>query len=148
MAPYTPLLEPILKVYKIYNGSWYWGRPSVAELRQHLREFTRKIRPDWDLFDPQLRAGWKVPDKSSSGRTTRCSPKTIDLQPHQSKGNACGARSRLSINSRSFWSAHWERLLGSFRSRSTDCRRLRSVEASNQEVCCRRPLCCIAVSKP
>jgi len=64
MAPYTLVLEPTLKVYKIYNGYWYWGRPSVAELRQDLREITRKIRPDWDIFDPQLRAAWKAGDKS------------------------------------------------------------------------------------
>jgi peroxiredoxin len=64
MAPYTLVLEPALKVYKIYNGYWYWGRPSVEELRQDLREITRKIRPDWDIFDPQLRAAWKAGDKA------------------------------------------------------------------------------------
>lgn len=53
-----------MKVYKIYNGSSYWGRPSVAELRQYLREITRKIRPDRELFDPQLRVAWKVRDKA------------------------------------------------------------------------------------
>jgi len=64
MAPYTLVLEPGLKVYKIYNGYWYWGRPSVEELRQDLRDITRKIRLDWDIFDPQLRAAWKAGDKS------------------------------------------------------------------------------------
>jgi len=64
MAPYTLVLEPVLKIYKIYDGYWYWGRPSVEELRQDLRDITRKIRPDWDLFDPKLRAAWKAGDKS------------------------------------------------------------------------------------
>src|ERR1700745_4516990 len=32
MVPYTLVLEPGLKVFRIYNGYWYWGRPSVADL--------------------------------------------------------------------------------------------------------------------
>ena len=32
MIPHTLVLEPGLKIYKIYNGYWYWGRPSTAEL--------------------------------------------------------------------------------------------------------------------
>jgi len=64
MAPYTLVLEPALKVYKIYNGYWYWGRPSIEELRQDLREIGRRTQPDWDLFDPELRAAWKAGDKS------------------------------------------------------------------------------------
>jgi peroxiredoxin len=59
MVPYTLVLEPGLKVFKIYNGYWYWGRPSVADLRADLRDVTRKIRPDWDLSDPKLREEWK-----------------------------------------------------------------------------------------
>ena len=58
MIPYILVLEPGLKIFKIYNGYWYWGRPSVEELRADLREVTRKIRPDWDLADPKLRAAW------------------------------------------------------------------------------------------
>ena len=58
------LLAPVLQIQKIYNGYWYWGRPSLEELRQDLRELTRRIRPDWDITDPQLRAAWKAGDKS------------------------------------------------------------------------------------
>src|SRR3954468_15525220 len=64
MIPHTLVLAPVLKIHKIYNGYWYWGRPSVEELRQDLRELTRRIRPDWDITDPQLRAAWKAGDKS------------------------------------------------------------------------------------
>ena len=32
--------------------------------RMVLREIMRKIRPDWDICDPQLRAAWKAGDKS------------------------------------------------------------------------------------
>jgi peroxiredoxin len=59
MIPYTFVLEPGLVIYKIYNGYWFWGRPSTAELWQDLREVTRKIRPDWDLAAPGLRENWE-----------------------------------------------------------------------------------------
>jgi peroxiredoxin len=58
MIPYTFVLEPGLVIYKIYNGYWFWGRPSTAELWQDLREVTSKIRPDWDLAAPGLRENW------------------------------------------------------------------------------------------
>jgi peroxiredoxin len=63
MIPYTLVLEPQLKIFRIYNGYWYWGRPSVADLYHDLREVTQKIRPDWDLGDPELRREWQAGDK-------------------------------------------------------------------------------------
>jgi hypothetical protein len=59
MIPYTLVLAPGLNIVKIYNGYWYWGRPSVEELRQDLREITRTIRPDWDITVPELREAWQ-----------------------------------------------------------------------------------------
>lgn len=58
MIPHTLVLEPGLVVSRIYNGYWYWGRPSNEDLRRDLREVTRKIRPDWDLTAPGLREAW------------------------------------------------------------------------------------------
>src|SRR4051794_38927779 len=46
MLPHTILLEPGLVVYKIYNGYWYWGRPTPEELRQDFRAISQKCRPD------------------------------------------------------------------------------------------------------
>ena len=66
MIPYTLVLEPQLKIFKIYNGYWYWGRPSIEELRMDLREITRTIRPDWDITRPELREGWKQDDRRAS----------------------------------------------------------------------------------
>jgi peroxiredoxin len=63
MIPHTLVLEPGLIVYKIYNGYWYFGRPTVEELRQDLREVTRKCRPDWDLTSPESRAAWERGEK-------------------------------------------------------------------------------------
>jgi peroxiredoxin len=59
MIPYTFVLEPRLRIYSIYNGYWYWGRPSNEDLRRDLREVTRRIRPDWDLGAPGLRDRWE-----------------------------------------------------------------------------------------
>lgn len=59
MIPHTLVLEPGLKIFTIYNGYWYWGRPSNDDLRRDLRELNQKIRPDWDISDPELKAAWE-----------------------------------------------------------------------------------------
>jgi peroxiredoxin len=64
MIPHTLVLGPGLVIHKIYNGYWFWGRPSVEDLRQDLREVTRKIRPDWDLGAAGLREAWEAGDKT------------------------------------------------------------------------------------
>ena len=64
MIPHTLVLKPGLVVHKIYNGYWYWGRPSVANLHDDLREVTSEIRPDWDLSTPGLREAWDTDDWS------------------------------------------------------------------------------------
>lgn len=58
MIPHTFVLAPGLEIYSIYNGYWFWGRPSPEELRRDLREVTRTIRPDWDLAASGLRENW------------------------------------------------------------------------------------------
>ncbi|HEY6385478.1 MAG TPA: hypothetical protein VIX91_07335 [Candidatus Acidoferrum sp.] len=55
MIPHTLVLKPGLGIYSIYNGYWFWGRPSVVDLRHDLRAVTSEIRPDWDLSTPGLR---------------------------------------------------------------------------------------------
>ncbi len=63
MIPHTIVLEPGLIVFKIYNGYWFFGRPTVEELRQDLRAVMQKTRPDWDITKPELRAAWERGDK-------------------------------------------------------------------------------------
>lgn len=58
MIPYTFVLAPALEIASIYNGYWYWGRPSNDDLRRDLREITRAIRPDWDLGVAGMRERW------------------------------------------------------------------------------------------
>ena len=64
MIPYTLVLKPGLVVHSVYNGYWFWGRPSVYELWQDLRAATAESRPDWDLGAPGLREAWQAGDRS------------------------------------------------------------------------------------
>jgi peroxiredoxin len=59
MIPYTIVLEPGLVVFKVYNGYWFFGRPTIEDLRQDLRAVTKKCRPDWDITDPEHRTAWQ-----------------------------------------------------------------------------------------
>jgi len=65
MIPHTIVLEPGLVVYKIYNGYWFFGRPTIEELRADLRAVLKKCRPDWDLTNTELKAAWARGEKAS-----------------------------------------------------------------------------------
>lgn len=64
MIPHTLVLKPGLVVHSVYNGYWFWGRPSLDELWRDLRAASAEIRPDWDLGAPGLRAAWAAGDWS------------------------------------------------------------------------------------
>ena len=64
MIPHTFVLEPGLVVHSLYNGYWFWGRPSIDDLWRDLRAATRACRPDWDLGAPGLREAWDAGDVS------------------------------------------------------------------------------------
>jgi peroxiredoxin len=64
MIPHTLVLEPGLLIYKIYGGYWFFGRPTVEELRLDLRAVSQRCRPDWDIGTAELRAAWAQGDKS------------------------------------------------------------------------------------
>jgi peroxiredoxin len=63
MIPHTLVLKPGLVIHSIYNGYWYWGRPSIEDLRRDLREAMREIRPDWDLSTPGMREAWDTGER-------------------------------------------------------------------------------------
>ena len=44
--PYTFILDRDLSIYKIYNGWWYVGRPTVEEIRMDFRALLSR-RADW-----------------------------------------------------------------------------------------------------
>ncbi|HEY2719426.1 MAG TPA: redoxin domain-containing protein [Solirubrobacteraceae bacterium] len=63
MIPHTLVLKPGLVVHSIYNGYWFWGRPSVDDLHHDLRDAMREIRSDWDLSSPGLREAWDAGER-------------------------------------------------------------------------------------
>jgi peroxiredoxin len=63
MIPHTIVLEPGLVVHKIYDGYWFFGRPTIEELRHDLRAVLKKCRPDWDITKPELKAEWERGEK-------------------------------------------------------------------------------------
>ena len=65
MIPHTIVLEPGLIVFKIYNGYWFFGRPTTEELRQDLRAVLKKCRPDWDITAPKMKSAWERGEKDS-----------------------------------------------------------------------------------
>src|SRR3954453_12484200 len=64
MIPHTLVLKPGLVIHSIYNGYWFWGRPSFYDLWRDLRKVMRDIRPDWHLSTPGLREAWDAGDLS------------------------------------------------------------------------------------
>jgi len=45
--PYTFVLDAERVIFKIYNGWWYMGRPTVEELRMDLRTLLSQRRDWW-----------------------------------------------------------------------------------------------------
>ena len=86
MIPHTLVLKPGLVVHSIYNGYWFWGRPSFVDLWRDLRDAGREIRPDWDLSTPGLRDAWDANALSDFHGWNRSDPgklRTAEaVQPH------------------------------------------------------------------
>src|SRR5207237_984864 len=73
----TLVLKPGLVIHRVYNGYWFWGRPSIDDLRRDLRELTRVIRPDWDLSAAGLREAWDAGDVSHFHGWDKRSPEEV-----------------------------------------------------------------------
>jgi len=74
MIPHTFVLKPGLVIHSVYNGYWFWGRPSTEDLRRDLRAASAEIRPDWDLSTPGLREAWDAGDVSHFHGWSKWSP--------------------------------------------------------------------------
>jgi len=77
MIPHTLVLKPGLVVHSIYNGYWFWGRPSIDDLWRDLRAVSSECRPDWDPKAPGLREAWEAGDFSPFHGWDRRSPEQI-----------------------------------------------------------------------
>jgi peroxiredoxin len=78
MIPHTLVLEPGLVVFKIYVGYWFFGRPTVEELRLDLRAVLQKCHPDWDISRPELREAWQRGEKHRFWPYAQSLAKTFD----------------------------------------------------------------------
>jgi peroxiredoxin len=50
--PYVPTTVtacPDLTVHAVYNGYWFWGRPTLEDMRRDLRMISQRLRPDWEV---------------------------------------------------------------------------------------------------
>ena len=98
MIPHTLVLKPGLVVHSIYNGYWFWGRPSVVDLWRDLREASQEIRPDWDLSAPGLKEAWDAGDVAPfHGWSRRAAAKATAPEPRR-LGLSVGARSRVVVH--------------------------------------------------
>lgn len=80
MIPHTIVLEPGLIVFKIYMGYWYFGRPTLEELRQDLRAVLLKCRPDWDITRAEQKDFWNRGEKDRFYPYGKSYAKTISEQ--------------------------------------------------------------------
>jgi hypothetical protein len=48
--PYVPVtftLRPDLTLHRVYGGYWFWGRPTLEDLRQDMRAISQAVRKDF-----------------------------------------------------------------------------------------------------
>jgi len=48
--PYVPAtftLYPDLTIHQVYGGYWFWGRPTLEDLRQDMRSISTAVRKDF-----------------------------------------------------------------------------------------------------
>ena len=64
MIPHTFVLKPGLIIYSIYNGYWFWGRPSFEDLAATCVRSTRRSDRTGTWPRPGLRANWDAGDHS------------------------------------------------------------------------------------
>jgi peroxiredoxin len=95
MVPHTLVLKPRLVIHSVYNGYWFWGRPSTAELWRDLREATREVRPDWDLGASGLRTAWQAGDRWRFFDDIDLDPSLREVQPNSAETASFATRGEL-----------------------------------------------------
>jgi hypothetical protein len=59
-VPHTLVLKPGLVIHSIYNGYWFWGRPSVVRLWTDLVDLFQRTKADSDPTTTAARAAWQA----------------------------------------------------------------------------------------
>ena len=65
------MLEPGLVIHEIYNGYWFYARPTIEDLRQDWRAVLRKCQPDRDITKPEQNAIWRRGGRNSFIHVTK-----------------------------------------------------------------------------
>jgi peroxiredoxin len=65
--PYTFLLDSNRVLRNVWCGFWYWGNPTIEELRLGLREITRGEQPTYDPQAVWSAGGAAAPDAGIEG---------------------------------------------------------------------------------
>jgi len=66
-VPITLVLAPGLVIDKVYNGYWFWGRPSPYRLWEDLADLFQRIKPDFDPLTDEARAAWEASQATLAG---------------------------------------------------------------------------------
>jgi hypothetical protein len=67
-VPHTVVLGPNLEIFKVYVGFWFFGRPSIYDLWNDMREVRRKYEYNFDPLTEEARAAWEA---KHSGKARR-----------------------------------------------------------------------------
>jgi peroxiredoxin len=69
-VPHTVVLAPGLKIFKVYVGFWFWGRPSIYDLWADLRELRKEYDYNFDPLAPGVREEWEArhPERGKARR--------------------------------------------------------------------------------
>jgi hypothetical protein len=60
MIPHVIVLEPGLVIHKVYNGYWFFGRPTLEDLRQDLRAVTKEVPPGLGHHHARTKSGVSI----------------------------------------------------------------------------------------
>src|SRR6266568_3815383 len=82
MIPHVIVLEPGLVIYKIYNGYWFFGRPTPEELRQDLRAVLKKCRRTGTSQRPTSKRRGR---KAARSFSTRMAKRTSKLSVNRTR---------------------------------------------------------------
>jgi hypothetical protein len=95
LIPYTLVLKPGLVIHSVYNGYWFWGRPSIVDRWHDLRAVTREIRPGWDLAS----LGCATPGTRAIARPSTGSSERASTAPAKTPPTSRGPPPRVTLPS-------------------------------------------------
>ncbi|HSK16408.1 MAG TPA: redoxin domain-containing protein [Gaiellaceae bacterium] len=93
-VPHTVVLGPGLEIFKVYCGFWFFGRPSVYDLWNDMRELRMQTEYNFDPLAPGVREEWtarkaaRTPVAMTPPNGARPSPAKRRRSPARAKARA------------------------------------------------------------